>query len=82
MIHILEAIIKERNEELQKKNMTTPRATVKEGDLHESLEIDYTQCDVASSDGSDISETGGFVGFLRPCNFTGILNRMLLQIIE
>ena len=59
MIHILEAIIKERNEELQKKNMTTPRATVKEGDLHESLEIDYTQCDVASSDGSDISEKGG-----------------------
>ncbi|XP_020208267.1 histidine kinase 1 [Cajanus cajan] len=59
MIHILEAIIKERNDELQKKNMTTPRATLKEGDLHESLEIDYTQCDVASSDGSDISEVGG-----------------------
>ncbi|KAG5079125.1 hypothetical protein GLYMA_02G046600v4 [Glycine max] len=59
MIHILESIIKDRNEELQKKNMTTLRATVKEGNLHESLEIDYTQCDVASSDGSDISETGG-----------------------
>ncbi|KAJ1398676.1 Signal transduction response regulator, receiver domain [Sesbania bispinosa] len=59
MIHILEAVIKERNVELQKKNMTTPRTIVKEGDLHESLEIDYTHCDVASSDGSDISEIGG-----------------------
>ncbi|TKY55927.1 Histidine kinase 1 [Spatholobus suberectus] len=59
MIHILEAIIKERNDDLQKKNMTTPTATVKEGDLHEGLEIDYTQCDVASSDSSDISEMGG-----------------------
>lgn len=59
MLHILETITKERSDELQKKNMTTPRATVKEGYLHESLEIDYTQCDVASSDGSDISETGG-----------------------
>ncbi|RDX82119.1 Histidine kinase 1, partial [Mucuna pruriens] len=59
MIHILEVIIKERNDELQKKNMTTPRATMKEGDFHESLEIEYTQCDVASSDGSDISETVG-----------------------
>jgi len=59
MLHILETIIKERSDELQKKIITTPRATVKEGYLHESLEIDYTQCDVASSDGSDISETGG-----------------------
>lgn len=59
MIHVLEAIIKERNDELQKRNMTTSRAAMKEGDLHESLEIDYTQCDVASSDGSDISEMGG-----------------------
>lgn len=52
MIHILEDVIKERNVELQKKN-------VKEGDLHDSVEIDYTLCDVASSDGSDISEMGG-----------------------
>ncbi|CAJ1942327.1 unnamed protein product [Sphenostylis stenocarpa] len=59
MLHILETIRKERSDELQKKNMTTPRATVKKGYLHESLEIDYTQCDVASSDGSDISETRG-----------------------
>ncbi|XP_027345481.1 histidine kinase 1-like isoform X2 [Abrus precatorius] len=59
MIHILEAVMREKNDELQKKNMTTPRSTMKEGDLHESLEIDYTQCDVASSDGSDISEMSG-----------------------
>lgn len=51
MIHVLEAVIKEKNVELQRKN--------KEGDLHESLEIDYTHCDLASSDGSDISEMGG-----------------------
>lgn len=52
MIHILEDVIKERNVEVQKKNM-------KEDDLHESLEIEYTHhCDVASSDGSDISEIG------------------------
>src|ERR1044072_3980553 len=33
--------------------------STKEGDLHESLEIDYAHCDLASSDGSDISEMGG-----------------------
>ncbi|MCH98413.1 Histidine kinase osmosensor protein [Trifolium medium] len=50
MIHILEAVIKERNLELQKKNM-------KEGDSHEFLEIDSTQFNAAtSSDDSDISE--------------------------
>jgi len=50
MIHILEAVTKERNHELQKKNM-------KEGDLHEFLEIDSTHFDAAtSSDDSDISE--------------------------
>jgi CheY-like chemotaxis protein len=50
MIHILEAVIKERNLELQKKNM-------KEGDSHEFLEIDSTHFDAAtSSDDSDISE--------------------------
>ncbi|KAK7360222.1 hypothetical protein VNO77_02204 [Canavalia gladiata] len=59
MIHILETVIRERNNELQKKNMTTSRTTMKEGDMHESLEIDYTQCDVASSDDSDLSEMGG-----------------------
>lgn len=58
MIHILEAVIKERNIELQKKNMTAPRTTMKEGDLHEYLEIDSTHFDSASSDDSDISEMG------------------------
>ncbi|KAH1163452.1 hypothetical protein GLYMA_01G164800v4 [Glycine max] len=59
MIQILEAVIKERNLELQKKNMTAPRTTMKEGDLHEFLEIDSTHFDGASSDDSDIPETGG-----------------------
>ncbi|KAI5438739.1 histidine kinase 1 [Lathyrus oleraceus] len=50
MIHILEAVMKNRNIELQKKNM-------KEGDLHEFLEIDSTHFDAAtSSDDSDLSE--------------------------
>lgn len=56
MIHILEDVIKERNFGLQKKNMIIPRTTTKEGDLHESFEIDYSHCDAASSDGSDIYE--------------------------
>ncbi|TKY70318.1 Histidine kinase 1 [Spatholobus suberectus] len=59
MIHILEAVIKERNLELLKKNMTASRTTMKEGDLHEFLEIDSTHFDAASSDDSDISEIGG-----------------------
>ncbi|KAK7307473.1 hypothetical protein VNO77_40573 [Canavalia gladiata] len=59
MIHILEAVIKERNLELQKKNMTALRTTMKEGDLHEFLDIDSTHFDVASSDDSDTSEIGG-----------------------
>ncbi|CAL5197470.1 unnamed protein product [Lathyrus oleraceus] len=58
MVHILEAVINERNVEAQKQNMITSRFTVKEDDFHESLEIDYTHCDVGSSDGSDISEIG------------------------
>ncbi|XP_027362692.1 histidine kinase 1-like [Abrus precatorius] len=59
MIHILETVIKERNLELQKKDMTTLRTTMKEGDLHEFLDIDSTHFDAASSDDSDISEIGG-----------------------
>ncbi|XP_004512149.1 histidine kinase 1 isoform X1 [Cicer arietinum] len=51
MVHILEAVIKERNLEPQKKNMNGPK-----GDLHEFLEIDSTHFDAASSDDSDISE--------------------------
>ncbi|KAL4342683.1 hypothetical protein HN51_060966 [Arachis hypogaea] len=49
IVHILEEVVKERNHEMQKKNMD---------ELHES---DYTHCDAASSDDSDISESG-------PCN--------------
>lgn len=59
MIHILQAVIKERNLELQKKNINAPRTTTKEGDLHEFLEIDSTHFDAASSDDSDISERAG-----------------------
>lgn len=57
MIHLLEAVIKEKNVELQKKNSNGLRTT-KEGDLHECLEIDATQFDIASSDDSDMSEIG------------------------
>lgn len=56
VFHILEAVIEERNLELQKRNMTASRTIVKESDAHEFLEIDSTQFDGASSDGSDISE--------------------------
>ncbi|QCD91126.1 CheY-like superfamily [Vigna unguiculata] len=59
MIHILESVMKERNFELQKKNMIVPRTTMKEGDLHEFLEIDSTHFDAASSDDSDISDIAG-----------------------
>ena len=57
MIHILEAVIKEKNLELQKKSSNGLRTT-KEGDLHECLEIDTTHLDIASSDDSDMSEMG------------------------
>ncbi|KAF7828974.1 histidine kinase 1 [Senna tora] len=59
MIHILEVVRKERNIELQKKNMSASRITMKEGDMHEFLEIDSTHFDAASSDSSDMSEMGG-----------------------
>ncbi|KAJ7953145.1 histidine kinase 1-like [Quillaja saponaria] len=55
MIQILEAVIKERNVELQKKHTTALRAMSK-GDLRECLEIDSTHFDSASSDDTDISE--------------------------
>ncbi|XP_041020043.1 LOW QUALITY PROTEIN: histidine kinase 1-like [Juglans microcarpa x Juglans regia] len=55
MIHILEAVIKERNVELQKKSSNALRTT-KEGNLHEYHEIDTTHFDVASSDDSDMAE--------------------------
>lgn len=59
LIHILEVFIKERNIEVQKKNMTSSRTTMKVGDAHELLEIDSTHYDSASSDSSDMSETCG-----------------------
>ncbi|KAE9612939.1 hypothetical protein Lal_00027487 [Lupinus albus] len=59
IVHILEAVIKERNLELQKKHMSDPRTTMKKDDLHEFLEIDSTHFDAATSDGSDISEMSG-----------------------
>ncbi|KAI4327753.1 hypothetical protein L6164_020178 [Bauhinia variegata] len=59
LVHILEAIIQERNLELQKKSTAAPKITTKEGDPHEFLEIDSTHFDATSSDGSDISEMGG-----------------------
>ncbi|KAK7252977.1 hypothetical protein RIF29_37317 [Crotalaria pallida] len=60
MVHILEAVIKEKNLEVQKKSLTAPRSTTKEDDLHEFLEIDSTNFDAtATSDDSDISEMSG-----------------------
>lgn len=56
MIHILEAVMKDRNLELQRKNAL--RTASKEGDYHECLEIDSTQFETASSDDSDVSEFG------------------------
>ncbi|CAL5322766.1 unnamed protein product [Camellia sinensis] len=57
MIQILEAAIKERNLELQKKTNAFKSMTA-EGDLHECLELDPIQYDAASSDDSDKSEMG------------------------
>ncbi|KAL7231290.1 hypothetical protein ACSBR2_009538 [Camellia fascicularis] len=57
MIQILEAAIKERNLELQKKTNLFKSMTA-EGDLHECLELDPIQYDAASSDDSDKSEMG------------------------
>ncbi|PSS00467.1 Histidine kinase [Actinidia chinensis var. chinensis] len=54
MVQILEAAIKERNLELQKK-LNSLKSTA-EGDSHECLEIDPIQYDAASSDESDKSE--------------------------
>lgn len=56
MMHILEAVMKDRNLELQRKNAL--RTASKEGDYHECLEIDSTQFETASSDDSDVFEFG------------------------
>ncbi|KAK6924505.1 Signal transduction response regulator, receiver domain [Dillenia turbinata] len=55
MVQILEAVIKERNNEMHKKSPNAPR-TVTDGNLHECLEIDPIHFDAASSDDSDMSE--------------------------
>ncbi|TYI54049.1 hypothetical protein E1A91_D11G048600v1 [Gossypium mustelinum] len=54
MLHILEAVVKERYVELHKRN---PNGT--EGGSHECLEIDSTHFESCSSDDSDSSEKGG-----------------------
>ncbi|OMO83545.1 hypothetical protein COLO4_22452 [Corchorus olitorius] len=59
MLHILEAVLKERYVELQKRSPNGTKGTAKEGDSHECLEIDSTQFETCSSDDSDISEIGG-----------------------
>ncbi|CAB4318194.1 unnamed protein product [Prunus armeniaca] len=56
MVHILEVVIKDRNLETERRTANGLRSTTKEGELHECLEIDSTQFDVASSDDSDICE--------------------------
>ncbi|KAL5557533.1 hypothetical protein UlMin_039769 [Ulmus minor] len=58
MIQILEAVIKERNLELQRRSSNGTRTMAKEGDVHECLEIDSTQFETASSDESDMFELG------------------------
>ncbi|XWS29186.1 hypothetical protein CRYUN_Cryun24cG0007000 [Craigia yunnanensis] len=59
MLHILEAVMKERYVELQKRSTNGTKGTAKEGDSHECLEIDSTHFETFSSDDSDISEMGG-----------------------
>lgn len=58
VIHILEAVIKERYVGQHKRNSNGLRTTCKERNSHECLEIDSTQFETASSDDSDTSEMG------------------------
>ncbi|KAF5191829.1 Histidine kinase [Thalictrum thalictroides] len=62
MIHILDAVIKERNVVLQRKGCNASKSSTVEGDLHESFEFDPFPCDAASSDDSDAS-AGGKLNF-------------------
>ncbi|KAF7129538.1 hypothetical protein RHSIM_Rhsim10G0210600 [Rhododendron simsii] len=55
MIQILEAVVKEKNLELQNK-LNSFKSTKEEGDLHVCLEMDSIRYDAASSDDSDKSE--------------------------
>ncbi|XVF62203.1 hypothetical protein PTKIN_Ptkin08bG0198400 [Pterospermum kingtungense] len=59
MLHILEAVIKERYVELHKRSPNGTKGTAKGGDSHECLEIDSTHFETCSSDDSDISDTAG-----------------------
>ncbi|XP_022740620.1 histidine kinase 1-like [Durio zibethinus] len=59
MLHILEAVLKERYVELQKRSPNGSKGTAKEGDSHECLEIDSTHFETCSSDDSDNSEMSG-----------------------
>ncbi|KAE9450290.1 hypothetical protein C3L33_17792, partial [Rhododendron williamsianum] len=52
MIQILEAVVKEKNLELQNK-LNSFKSTKEEGDLHVCLEMDSIRYDAASSDDSD-----------------------------
>ncbi|OVA19612.1 Signal transduction response regulator [Macleaya cordata] len=61
MIHILETIINERTNDIQRKGFNTSRNSTAQGDLHECLEIDPIHYDVASSDDSDMSDGGHFI---------------------
>ncbi|KAE8694013.1 Histidine kinase 1 [Hibiscus syriacus] len=56
MVHILEAVIKERHAEIHKRS---PKGN--KGGSHECLEIDSTHLETCSSDDSEISEKGGAV---------------------
>ncbi|KAK8687731.1 hypothetical protein V6N13_086531 [Hibiscus sabdariffa] len=54
MLHILEAVIKERHAEIHKRSPNGNK-----GGSHECLEIDSTHFETCSSDDSEISEKGG-----------------------
>ncbi|CBI17350.3 unnamed protein product, partial [Vitis vinifera] len=59
VVHILEAVIKGRDLEMQGRILNGLKSTRIEGNLHESLEIDSTHFEeVPSSDDSDRSEMG------------------------
>ncbi|XP_022775423.1 histidine kinase 1-like [Durio zibethinus] len=62
MIHILEAVIKERYVELQNTSPNGTKGRAKEGDSHECLEIDSTHFETCSSDGSDTSMSSVHTG--------------------
>ncbi|KAJ8771074.1 hypothetical protein K2173_023399 [Erythroxylum novogranatense] len=56
MIEILETALKEKYLEKQKKSLNVARATSKDDDQHEYLEIDPPHFEIASSEDSDVVE--------------------------